>query len=58
MSMAMEKWNLHRRIALAIMQNFSSPRAMLFGIMCTAAILSVFMSNTCTFDSMMIVVHV
>lgn len=46
MSLAMEKWNLHMRIALAIMQCFSAPRAMLFGIMCTGAVLSIFVSNT------------
>lgn len=46
MSLAMEKWNLHMRIALCIMRLFSRPRSMLLGIMCTGAVLSIFVSNT------------
>lgn len=46
MSLAMEKWNLHMRIALAIMRLFTRPRSMLLGIMCTGAVLSIFVSNT------------
>ena len=46
MSLAMEKWNLHMRIALSIMKYFTRPRAMLLGVMGTAAFLSIFVSNT------------
>ena len=46
MSLAMEKWNLHMRIALSIMKYFTRPRAMLLGVMATAAFLSIFVSNT------------
>ena len=46
MSLAMEKWNLHMRIALSIMKFFTRPRAMLLGVMGTAAFLSIFVSNT------------
>lgn len=46
MSLAMEKWNLHMRIALSIMKFFTRPRAMLLGVMATAAFLSIFVSNT------------
>ncbi|CBK23998.2 uncharacterized protein [Blastocystis hominis] len=46
MSLAMEKWNLHMRIALCIMRLFTRPRSMLLGIMCTGAVLSIFVSNT------------
>ena len=46
MSLAMEKWRLDKRIANFIMKFFSNPRSMLFGVMLTAAILSIFISNT------------
>ena len=46
MSLAMEKWNLHMRIALSIMKLFSKPRSMLLGVMLTSAFLSIFVSNT------------
>ena len=46
MSLAMEKWNLHMRIALFIMQRFSKPRSMLLGVMLTTGFLSIFVSNT------------
>ncbi|KNB41403.1 sodium:dicarboxylate symporter [Blastocystis sp. subtype 4] len=46
MSLAMEKWNLHMRIALFIMKRFSKPRSMLLGVMLTTGFLSIFVSNT------------
>ena len=46
MSLAMEKWKLDQRIANFIMKFFSNPRSMLLGVMITAAILSIFISNT------------
>ena len=45
-SLAMEKWNLHYRIALAITSCFERPRSILFGVMFAAWFLSMWISNT------------
>ena len=46
---AMQKWNLHRRIALAIIATMgTSPRRLVFGFMTATAFLSMWISNTAT----------
>ena len=46
---AMERWNFHRRIALAIIARFGSrPRPIVLGFMVATAILSMWISNTAT----------
>lgn len=46
---SVERWNLHTRIALGIVARFGShPAALVFGFMCAAAILSMWISNTAT----------
>jgi sodium-dependent dicarboxylate transporter 2/3/5 len=49
LALAMEKWNLHRRIALHILVlSGSSPARLVFGFMLAAALLSMWISNTAT----------
>jgi solute carrier family 13 (sodium-dependent dicarboxylate transporter), member 2/3/5 len=48
-ALAMERWNLHRRIALAIISKAGSrPSATVLGFMLAAAFLSMWISNTAT----------
>jgi len=48
-AMAMQRWNLHRRIALMILANFGSkPSSLIGGFMVAAAFLSMWVSNTAT----------
>ena len=49
LSMAMEKWNLHLKIAYKALMLFGSkPYRILFGFMFTSSFLSMWMSNTAT----------
>jgi sodium-dependent dicarboxylate transporter 2/3/5 len=48
-AMAMEKWNLHTRVALQILSRVgSSPRSVSLGMMGTTAFMSMWVSNTAT----------
>ena len=48
-ALAMEKWHLHRRIALHILSRVGrSPRTVSLGFMLTTAIISMWVSNTAT----------
>jgi sodium-dependent dicarboxylate transporter 2/3/5 len=48
-AMAMQKWNLHRRLALHIIRWIGTgPRRLVLGFMCASAFLSMWISNTAT----------
>ncbi len=48
-AIAMQRWNLHRRIALfLLLRSAGSPRRMLLGFMAATALLSMWISNTAT----------
>ena len=48
-ALAMERWELHRRVALKVLLLFgTAPRNLLLGFMITAAVLSMWISNTAT----------
>jgi sodium-dependent dicarboxylate transporter 2/3/5 len=49
LAIAMERWNLHRRIALNIIASVGTrPRAIIFGFLCAASFLSMWTSNSAT----------
>jgi sodium-dependent dicarboxylate transporter 2/3/5 len=48
-AMAMQKWNLHRRLALHIVRLIGvSPRRLVLGFMCATGFISMWISNTAT----------
>jgi sodium-dependent dicarboxylate transporter 2/3/5 len=48
-ALAMQQWNLHRRIALAIMRRIGvEPARLLFGVLASTAAVSLWISNTAT----------
>ncbi len=53
-ALAMQRWNLHRRIAMNIVKIIGfSPSRLIFGFMAATAVLSAFVSNTATTVMMM-----
>ncbi len=53
-ALAMQRWNLHRRIAMQVVRSVGfSPGRLIFGFMLAAAFLSAFVSNTVTAVMMM-----
>ena len=53
-ALAMQRWNLHRRIAMNIVKTVGfSPGRLIFGFMIATAVLSAFVSNTATTVMMM-----
>jgi solute carrier family 13 (sodium-dependent dicarboxylate transporter), member 2/3/5 len=48
-AMALQRWNLHRRIALNVLRRFdASPSALVAGFMIASAVMSMWVSNTAT----------
>ncbi len=49
LAVAMQRWGLHKRIAAITLKTLGSqPRRLLFGVMATTAMISLFVSNTAT----------
>lgn len=54
LAQAMQRWNLHRRMALTIVRSIgTSPSRIVLGFMCAAAFISMWVSNTATAAMMM-----